>query len=341
MANQKSADAPMGAVLPFPGETPIGYLPLVDEPEFNPGRHLALELPQAVTHLEGLGYSAESVSQCPSAFGFSAPFRILSDEGLSIMEDICAQIYFNRNDSGGTGKSRLGSFARGAGYRSRFIRDFCDSVDLAEHLGSIAGVQLGRHSVPAVACGINYAPEDIAQAVDTWHVDSVAFDMVMMISDPAVIKGGEFQVFQGTKQEGQSLLGIRGEEGRDSELPAERVTTVAFPDAGYGFLQQGNMIFHRACRLLEKAERVTLIPSFEVLPASSRDATNSINMLEWTDPGLEAELARREIWRAAARLNALLDSISIADDRGTLHRLIGDALEPLNSLRASLKEPRS
>ena len=334
------ADSTSNAVLPFPGEIPAGYLPLVDEPEFDPGRHLALEAPQSVTNLKELGYSDELIAQCPSAFGVSAAFKILSDEGLSTMEDICSQIYFNRNESGGTGKSRLGSFARGAGYRSRFIKQFCDSVDLAEHLSSIAGVQLGRHSVPAVACGINYAPDDITQAVDTWHVDSVAFDVVMMISDPTVIKGGEFQVFQGTKNEGQSLLGIRGEEGRDSELPADRVKTITFPAAGYGFLQQGNMIFHRACRLLEKAERVTMIPSFEVLPASSQDATNSINMLEWTDPGLEAELARREIWRAAARLNALLDTISVSDDRATLHRLIEEALEPLGGLQASLEKPR-
>ncbi|MEP4148672.1 MAG: hypothetical protein ABJL54_15755 [Halioglobus sp.] len=340
MTKNSHADSTGNSVLPFPGEIPAGYLPLIDEPEFDPGRHLALEPPQSISSLEELGYSAESVAQCPSAFGVSAAFRILSDEGLSVMEDICSQIYFNRNDSGGTGKTRLGSFARGAGYRSCFIRDFCDSVDLAEHLSRIAGVQLGRHSVPAVACGINYAPEDIAQAVDTWHVDSVAFDVVMMISDPSVIKGGEFQVFQGTKDEGRSLLGIRGEEGRDSELPADRVKTITFPAAGYGFLQQGNMIFHRACRLLEKAERVTMIPSFEVLPASCEDATNSINMLEWTDPGLEAELARREIWRTAARLNVLLDTISVSDDRSTLQRLIEDALEPLGSLQASLEKPR-
>ena len=133
------------------------------------------------------------------------------------MREICAQIYFNRNESDGTGESRLGSFARGAGYRSRFIRDFCDSRELSAHLGAIAGVQLGRHSVPAVACGINYAPEDISKAVDTWHVDSVSFDSVIMLSDPAAIRGGEFQVFHGTKEEGQALLGIRGEEGRDVE----------------------------------------------------------------------------------------------------------------------------
>ena len=64
------------------------------------------------------------------------------------------------------------------------------------HLSTIAGVNLGRHSVPAVACGINYAPDDIAKAIDGWHVDSVSFDVVMMLSDPLKIEGGEFQIFK-------------------------------------------------------------------------------------------------------------------------------------------------
>ena len=89
--------------------------------------------------------------------------------------------------------------------------------------------------MPAVACGINYAPDDITKAIDTWHVDSVAFDVVMMLSDPATLKGGEFQVFDGTKHEGQALLGIEGEEGRDAQLPDKRVITIPFLRRVLGF----------------------------------------------------------------------------------------------------------
>ncbi len=328
------------APLPFPEERPEQYLPLSGEPVFEPGKHLALEAPHSVISLQELGYSSDTITQSPSAFGVSAAFRILSAEGLATMNEICRLIYPNRNDGDGTGKARLGSFARGAGYRSRFIRDFCDSVELAEHLSNIAGVRLGRHSVPAVACGINYAPEDITRAVDNWHVDSVAFDVVLMLSDPESIDGGEFQIFMGTKGEGQMLLDIRGEEGRDAELPRDRVKTIDFPAAGFGFLQQGNLIFHRACRLNRPAERVTMIPSFEVLPAATQDATNTVNMMGWSDPGLPAELARREVWRTAARLNDLLDTISLADDQDALRRLIEDALGPLDALRESLEKAR-
>ncbi|WP_418152483.1 hypothetical protein AB8615_00230 [Litorimonas sp. RW-G-Af-16] len=295
--------------------------------------------PETIITLSQLGYTEAEVKDCPTSFGVSTAFKILSDEGVAVMHETCNAMYANRNVSVGTGVNRLGSYVRGAGYRSQFIKDFCDSPELAEHLSAMAGVSLARHSVPAVACGVNYAPKDIRKAVDSWHVDSVAFDIVMMVSDPTILEGGEFQYFHGTKMEGQSLLGIEGEEGVDVELPPDRVVTVPFPAAGYGFMQQGNMIFHRACRLKKKAERITMIPSFVVTPATAKDATNSINMSGWDDPGLPAELARHEAWRASARLEKLIDTISLHDDTTALVQQLDEALEPLLKFRNRISAP--
>jgi len=197
--------------LPFPNERPASYVKYNNEPEFSAKRHLDLGQPEKLLSLKDLGYSDAQIADCPSAFGVSSAFKILSDEGLAIMREICLKMYDNRNISVGTGANRLGSYCRGAGYRSSFIREFCDSPELAEHLSSLANVSLARHSVPAVACGVNYAPDDIRNAVDTWHTDSVAFDIVMMLSDPSKLQGGEFQYFHGTKEEGQNILGISGE----------------------------------------------------------------------------------------------------------------------------------
>ena len=324
--------------LPFPLECPEEYILLDDEPKFSSKVHLSLEQPKSIYSLKELGYSQEEIANCESSFGYCSAFRILSEEGVKVMKHICERIYNNRNESAGTGANRLGSYARGAGYRSKFIRDFCDSPELAKHLSTIAKVRLGRHSVPAVACGINYAPDDITKAVDTWHVDSVSFDVVMMMSDPSLIKGGEFQIFNGTKEEGREILGISGEEGVDVSLPQERITNIPFPAAGYGFLQQGSMIFHRACRLLEKADRTTMIPSFEVLPRSAQDDTNSINMSGWSDPGIRPELARHEISRATARLEELLEKVSLKDDPRDLVRNIDRAINKLISFKNNLEE---
>lgn len=323
--------------LAFPSECPADYKPLNNEPLFNAKKHLNLEKPTSIYSLEDLGYSKQEASACESSFGYSSAFRILSDEGVDIMKHTCDRIYNNRNDSTGTGVNRLGSYARGAGYRSKFIRDFCDSPELSEHLSAITEITLGRHSVPAVACGINYAPDDITKVIDSWHVDSVSFDIVMMLSDPSLMKGGEFQIFNGTKEEGQVLLGIKGEEGINASLPQERIITLPIPAAGYGFLQQGSMIFHRACRLLEKAERITMIPSFEVLPRSAKDDTNSINMSSWSDPGICSELARHEIWRASARLDTLLDQISLNDQPDELASNIQHAVTKLLAFSRNLE----
>lgn len=328
----------MDQTLPFPGQRPPEYIKLENEPEFHAGTHLQLEQPSEVHSLTRLGYRDEDVSNCPSDFGVSSAFRILSEEGLAVMRDICLKMYDNRNISVGTGVNRLGSYVRGAGYRSKFIRDFCDSPELAEHLSGLAGVRLARHSVPAVACGVNYAPEDITRAVDSWHTDSVAFDIVMMLSDPGLIEGGEFQYFAGTKMEGSDLLGIAGEEGKDAELPEDRIVTIPFPAAGYGFMQQGNMIFHRACRLKRKAERMTMIPSFVVVPPHAPDATNSVNMAGWDDPGLAAELTRHEAWRASARLSELVDHVSLHDSPKRLFDDLDAALAPLLAFRDRLKK---
>jgi len=322
--------------LPFPADHPAAYRVLKSEPIFDPARHLALEMPSETTDLIALGYRRDELTECASEFALSSAFRILSAEGVAAMREVCDLIYQNRNASAGTGVNRLGSYARGAGYRSRFIRDFCDSPELAEHISAIAGVSLGRHSVPAVACGINYAPDDLSRAIDSWHVDSVAFDIVMMVTDPGGLKGGEFQYFRGTKEEGQALLGINGEEGVDTALPEDRIATIPFPEAGFGFMQQGTHIFHRACRLLERAERITLIPSFEVLPASAPDATNSLNMADWDDPGICPELARFEIRRTTARLEQLLSSIELEDSPGSLSERINAALARLVSFSEKL-----
>jgi len=326
----------MSQTLRFPDQRPPEYIKLSNEPMFDARRHLQLELPTSVTTLVELGYLSEQTSECPSEFGVCSAFRILSEEGLSVMREICLKMYDNRNISVGTGVNRLGSYVRGAGYRSQFIKDFCDSPELATHLSEIAGVRLARHSVPAVACGVNYAPDDITRAVDSWHTDSVAFDIVMMMSNPKEFEGGEFQYFRGTKMEGQDILGITGEEGIDTDLPEDRVVTVPFPAAGFGFMQQGNMIFHRAKRLKRKAERMTMIPSFVVVPPHAPDATNSVNMAGWDDPGLAAELARHEAWRASARLGELVDNVSLHDSRKRLVDDLDAALAPLIAFRDRL-----
>lgn len=331
----------MKTTLNFPQGKPDAYIRLDNEPPFDPARHLALEMPAATTDLAELGYDEATIATCPSRLGVTTPFRIFSNEGLAVVQDLTARMKSNRNAATGTGKNRLGSYIRGAGYRSKFLYDFCECRDLLDFLSALTGAPLGRHTVPAVACGINYAPEDITRAIDTWHVDSVSFDAVILLTDPQTFRGGQFEYFHGTKSEGETILGGRGEAGSDTTLPAERVTAVAFPAAGYGFVQQGNMVFHRACRLLERAERTTLLPSFVVLGGgknSSADATNVSAMSRWGDPGLLTELARHEAWLARGRLQQLIDELPLDASREEIATAVAESAAGLNRFAGELRE---
>ena len=317
--------------LDFPAGRPDAYIRLADEPPFDARRHLALESPPAAVMLGDLGYDDSVIAACPSEVAITAPFRIFSDEGLEVIQSLAARIKSHRNDPGGTGKNRLGSYARGGGYRSRFIYDFCQCPELLDFLSAVAGARLLRHTVPAVVCQLNYAPDDVTRAIDTWHVDSVSFDSIILLTDPAAFRGGEFQYFRGTKDEGEQLLGMvgAGEGGTTNDLPPDRVVSMDFPAAGYGFLQQGNVVFHRACRLLERAERTTMLPSFVALPAE-KDGTNVVSMSQWNDPGILTELARHEAWLAQARLQRLIDELPLDASPAQVAAAVAESAARLN-----------
>ena len=74
--------------LSFPPVSPDGYPVLASEPEFDPGKHLALEMPETVISLEELGYSAEEIAECPTSLGITSCFRVLSDEGAACLQEV-------------------------------------------------------------------------------------------------------------------------------------------------------------------------------------------------------------------------------------------------------------
>ena len=324
--------------LPMPNQRPAAYIKLKNEPVFDANKHLQLEGPVTITTLKELGYDDETISKMPSELGVTTAFRVLSDEGLATFYGLAKQMENNKNQVGGTGKSRGSSYIRGAGYRSTFIRDLCASEVLCDFLSDLAQVRLGTHALPSVACALNYAPDDISKAVDSWHVDSTSFDLVMMLVDPATLKGGEFQYFKGTKEAGSEILGIQAEHGSDKELPAARVVSMKFPAAGYGCLQQGTMVFHRACRLLEKAERITFIPSFSVMDSAKVDYTNTDVMMNWSDPGMLTELARYQAWTAQGNLQNLINNLELEADASEITERLDESIAKLQHYSNQLKQ---
>lgn len=323
---------------PFPNSMPEGYQVLADEPVFDAARHLALEAPQKVWSLADFGYGDDVIATTPSLVAAAGPFRLLSDEGVEAVQMVCRNLRDVRRMEEG---QRTSAFVSGAVYRSRFLRELTNSPEVAAFLSEIAGTRLLPHSMPSQQVYINYAPDDLSKAVDNWHVDSIGFDYVLMASDPATLNGGRFEFFCGTMEQAADLLGTQASaltEGFADDLPAELVETINFPGPGYALFQQGHLVLHRATRLFEVAERITLVPGYVTADQSGDDPTKVERITTWGEPGILAELARHAAWQSRVKLESLIEQMPIADDPDAIVASLRNATADIDRLIASLEE---
>lgn len=296
------------ALLELPATPPRGYPPLAKEPEFDPRRHLALERPSRIITLRELGYGEEEIATCPSDFGITTPFRLLSEEGADALLEVCRNLAPYATSSG-----RIPRKVRGAVYQSKFLRDLCLSPEITHWLAEISGMGLLPHSIPHHLGHINYNPLDLSQNVDKWHVDTLRIDYVLFVTDPHAIAGGEFEYFMGTKHEVAQLR----ESGQP--LPAERIMTPDLPGPGYAVLQQGNMVVHRAKGLKAPGERITMVNGYVPSDAEFPDY-NRFDQIYHADPAHVAasEYARHIAWMGRERLQGFIKQGVYSEDRAAL-----------------------
>ncbi|MEZ5114818.1 MAG: hypothetical protein R2737_01010 [Candidatus Nanopelagicales bacterium] len=308
---------------PAPGFSPSGFpqapaaaTPLESEPVFDPAVHLAIGAVPATRTLSDLGYPADRVDAAVGPVAVSEPFPLLTPAGVAALRQVATAL---EGSAIGGHDDRAPRYVPGGGYRSGFLRDLCSDPTLLGHLSEIAQVPLRAHPLVDCQAYVNYAPRDLALAVDTWHADSVAVDIVVMLSDPQLLRGGRFEWFEGTDDEAAHLLGTTRELlhlGGPADLPADRVRWADFPAAGWAVLQQGTHVVHRAARVEEAAERTTLVLGFAPADPLVDDATRVEYVATWPHDGLAADLARRAADLAARRLDAVaagLDPDASAD----------------------------
>jgi len=300
--------------LHMPVETPPHVKRVLDEPRFDARRHLALTWPERIWTLEEFGYDAAARARTPSPVAVTSPFRVLSDEGARVLEAVLQDLKADKYIS--TGK-RLSVFLSGGVYRARFLRELVTAPELVEHFSRIAGTPLAPHTLPQFLAYVNYAPDDPKQAVDNWHVDSLGFDAVMMVNDPAKLKGGRFQYFRGSHQEAAALVGAADEQaltqGYTQDLPADRVVSVDFPGPGWAVFMQGDHVFHRAGQLDEPGDRITLVPGYVARDLAFPERTKTRWMQAWADPHIMVEVTRHAAWLGREKLARLIDEVRFAD----------------------------
>lgn len=304
------------AVVPFPPQ-PAGYSWLDDEPAFDPSTHLALELPASTVTLADLGYPDDVVRSAPTSLAATTPFRVLSVEGAAVLLDTARRL-----ESFTTPNERIERMVRNGCHRSRWLRDLCTSADVTAHLVAIYGVDVAPHPIASQLGHLNFAPSELGAAVDKWHHDTLPLDYVMMVADPTVLDGGDFEWFVGTKEEAAALA-TAGERP-----PVDRRTTVEWPGPGYAVALQGDMVVHRGGPLHAPGERITMVNGYVPTDTSRQDhsRTEDLRHVEHPDE-LARDWARYAAWRSRERLDAILCGLSPTATREVVLDLLADAVD--------------
>ena len=303
----------------FPNTLPDGYHYIDNEPTYDSNIHLALEFPKDSHNLHDLGYSQEEIDKCPTDYGVSGVTRLLSDEGVRVLMKT-AQSLRKYSSSGG---ERIQHLLRGCVYRSKFLRDLCLCPKVSEFLSQIYGIPVAPHSIPLHLGHFNFAPDDLTRAVDKWHIDTIGFDYVMMVSDPNQQVGGRFQYFLGTKKEIQEI------KDNNQSIPEDRIISPEFPGPGYIIVMQGNMVVHRGAKLEQPFDRVTMVNGYVPLDLESVDPSH-FSDLKTVDPHqlLFPEWARHKAWLSKGKLNQIIEELPFTDDRELI----------INKLKSAIKD---
>lgn len=319
--------------VPFPTTQPPGYEWLPDEPLFNPERHLQIEPPTNVRLLADFGYPPAAIDPTATTVAVSDPFRVLSPEGAAALLDSCRRLRAFARPAG----NRIENTVRGGCYRSRFLRDLCTDPSLTTTLSDIYGTPVAPHTMPVQLGHINYEPSDVHAAVDKWHHDTIPLDLVMMVTDPTQLPGGQFEYFVGTKDEAADYA-VQGERP-----PADRVVAPDFPGPGYAIAMHGDMVVHRGAPLTAQAERITMVNAYVALDRQRADQSRSRDLIGVDDEShLYTEWVRHVAWRGEGRLSALVGPVDYGLTSGQAIELLESAVEDvqraIDDMRAGSRE---
>ena len=326
----------------FPERIPACYTPLDREPEFDSERHLALEPPEMVYRLRDFGYSARECSTHASDVAMTTSFRVLSEQGVAALREVGEAFKRKRPPTEGDPDAAYIK-PRGAAFSSKFIRDFCACPRLSQFLSEIAGTPLISHTLPTLAASFIYAPPEVEKTNQGWHLDSLGFGLVIMVSDPTVLDGGAFEYFRGTVDEAAVLAGmddpsrLRTTVGAFPDFPSERIERVTCAEAGFGMFMQGNLVLHRGEPLRKPAERCVFVPGFIARDLRFPDATHWPEIRRWNSPTIRQEFARHKAWRARYKLDHTIDRLPFDGPPESFGEALADAIGELEEARCEFE----
>ncbi len=209
-----------------------------DEPVFDAKIHLDIRAPETVTLLDASTVPIDSIpaaSAGRSHLAFTTPFQLLSAEGMLVIRRIVAREQQHAQTS-----ARLAQYLRFLAYRSRWVRDFNRAPEVLALFSRLAGQELMAHSMPSNYSHANIGVVGSSKNVDHWHVDSVPFVVVILITDMAGSTGGNLELIKNLPptQAFQLLADT------SNQVPPEHLLTVNYPGPGAAVFMQGSLIAH-------------------------------------------------------------------------------------------------
>ena len=317
----------------FPGANPAHITETRESTSFNENVHLALEDPAYLRSMDGRDVQFPApIMQVENVGGFgglaySAPFRVLSDEGVRALRAV-----LDANEKFATMvPGRIPKCIRGIGYRSKFIRDLGYSPAVLRHLSQCAGVQVTPHGMCSNLSQTNFGEIGTGVKVDQWHLDSVPYVMVLLMSDATDMVGGELQVARIPGDPRCALEAVKADE-----VSKEFIDTVKYPGPGYAIFMQGSRIAHGVTPVLSARERrLTVVNSYQSCNpfAEQRTVYQTFRSMVGDEGEHLApfEYARHVAWRISGQMDYLLNKADYfgKDKRVALAEVLRRAAEEL------------
>eukprot|EP01034_Spumella_vulgaris_P022113 gene22113-28214_t len=213
----------------------------------------------------------------------------------------------------GKSNERASKYVRGLGYVSQFHRDLAYSPKVLELLSDFADEKIVPHSMMMNISHCNIGEIATGKPVDKWHVDSVDYVLIVILSDLTDMVGGELRVLQQPNDKSGTFFSELSQKGIPPGIPIE---TVNYIGAGYGLFMQGSKIFHTVNGVRSAREpRISLVNSYMSARPFAEDLTRYNTFADGSD-GKEVsdvEYARHKAWRIKNQMQYLLDNLTFTN----------------------------
>lgn len=263
---------------------------------------------------------------------FTAAFRVLSDEGVRAVREV---IHFNERFA--KSNERSPKILRGLAYRSKFIRDFNECEHVRQHLSKMSGTPIHPHSMAMNWAQINFGKVGLDKSVDKWHLDSVPYVMVVLLSDATDMVGGRLEVAR-LPDAKEALRQVQGEC-----INRDIVDVVDYPGPGYAIFMQGCAIAHAVTAVKHAREpRLTLVNSYQSGNPFA-DVRTAYRTFKVQDPAniSPAEIGRHYAWRVQGKLEYILKQGLYGEEgKAAMLKVFDEAKEELEHVSDMIRDKK-